>query len=42
MFRPKLHELARGSQMIIYLSEYDDDNGGDDVKLTVNLTDKQA
>jgi len=37
-FRPKLHELARGSVKTIQLSEYRDENPDDDVTLTASLT----
>ena len=43
MFSPRLYELAQDSEpLMIQLSEYVDENAGDEVSLTVALTEEQA
>ena len=42
MFFPTLHEMEQGSEKLISLSDYQDDDDEDYVTLTVELSESQA
>ena len=42
MFFPTLHEMEQGSEKLIRLSDYQDDDDEDNVTLTVELSESQA